>query len=151
MMVEFIWQIKINKSVLGENVAYASKLHLKVPNTIFTLKIHFDRICWSPVAKGDFSVSGETKGPGMSSMSMGFSMASCCGYGSDGMGTKGYDCVIIDGAVKNTNDMKGLGERFCGRQLVSNDMDMATKTICSKYSYIIVTLISKGTFSQKNR
>eukprot|EP00093_Oithona_nana_P004333 04333.XXX_140302_138918_1 [CDS] Oithona nana genome sequencing. len=89
------------------------------------------KICWSPVAKGDFSVSGETKGPGMSSMSMGFSMASCCGYGSDGMGTKGYDCVIIDGAVKNTNDMKGLGERFCGRQLVSNDMDMASKTICS--------------------
>merc|ERR1712241_721633 len=73
------------------------------------------KICWSPVAKGDFSVSGETKGPGMSSMSMGFSMASCCG----------------DGAVKNTNDMKGLGERFCGRQLVSNDMDMASKTICS--------------------
>ena len=34
------------------------------------------RICWSPVAKGDFSVSGETKGPGMSSMSMGFSNVS---------------------------------------------------------------------------
>ena len=85
------------------------------------------------MAKGDFSVSGETKGPGMSSMSMGFSMASCCGYGADGMGTKGYDCVIIDGAVKNTNDMKGLGERFYGRQLVSNDMDMASKTICSKF------------------
>ena len=47
------------------------------------------------------------------------------------MGTKGYDCVIIDGAVKNTNDMKGIGERFCGRQLVSADMAMESKTVCS--------------------
>ena len=56
---------------------------------------------------------------------------SCCGYGMDGMGTNGYDCVDIPGAVTGTKMTKGAGERFCGRNLVTA-AGAVSKTICSK-------------------
>merc|ERR1712156_779886 len=62
-------------------------------------------------------------------------MGSCCGYGPDGMGTVGYDCVIIPGASKNTAMAKSVsgGSEFCGRQLATAALGMAkpAATICS--------------------
>jgi len=103
------------------------------------------KICWSPTAKGDFSVSGMTIAT-MTSMEVGVNNPfSCCGYGSDGSMTKGYDCVTIPGAVKNTNDMKALNERFCGRKLISvtgATTAMASGTICSSRTPFNLRFIS---------
>jgi len=77
-------------------------------------------------APEDFDISGAIAG------NMGIiEQNSCCGYGADGMGTMGYDCVDIPGAVTGTKMTKGAGERFCGRNLVTA-AGAVTKTICSK-------------------
>ena len=56
---------------------------------------------------------------------------SCCGYGTAGTKTGGYDCIDIPGAVTGTMMTKGAGERFCGRNLVTA-AGAVSKTICSK-------------------
>ena len=53
------------------------------------------------------------------------------------MGTGGYDCVTIPGAVKNINIMTPVEERLCGRQFVTSTMAMMSTTICSKVSTTI--------------
>jgi len=55
---------------------------------------------------------------------------SCCGYGTAGTKTGGYDCIDIPGAVTGTMMTKGAGERFCGRNLVTA-AGAVSKTICS--------------------
>ena len=61
----------------------------------------------------------------------------CCGYGTDVMKTSGYDCATIPGAVKNTNDMKVVAERICGRQFVVTHEGTGAKatTICSEFTF----------------
>ncbi len=70
----------------------------------------------------------------MGTMAKGFITGSmCCGYGKDGMGTNGYDCLIIPGAEKASNS-EIKPDMFCGRSmgLVSNAMDgKPAVTICS--------------------
>ena len=38
----------------------------------------------------------------------------CCGYGTLGVDTKGYDCVIVPGAVKSASPYDGVANQFCG-------------------------------------
>ena len=58
-------------------------------------------------------------------------------YGTDVMKTSGYDCATIPGAVKNTNDMKVVAERICGRQFVVTHEGTGAKatTICSEFTF----------------
>merc|ERR1719510_2940883 len=64
----------------------------------------------------------------------------CCSYKTDGMGTKGYDCIIIPGAVKTDLTPIGVKDKalnanmFCGQSKglgTEKDKDTAA-TICSK-------------------
>ena len=62
---------------------------------------------------------------------------SCCGYGSDGKGTKGFDCIIIPGAAKMTEPFTALASHaFCGQGGLGSKTDgNELKTVCSKYVY----------------
>ena len=94
------------------------------------------KVCWSPTAMGDFSISGETK-KDMPSMEKGFNQPSvCCNYGMDGMKTSGYDCVTLPGAIKCTMEMKAVQERLCGRQFIdatTKTTAMVSTTVCCKF------------------
>ncbi len=61
---------------------------------------------------------------------------SCCGYGPDGTGARGYDCLEIPGAkTVNNNDLTPNVQRFCMRNagLATGTTDAREeKTICSK-------------------
>jgi hypothetical protein len=63
----------------------------------------------------------------------------CCGYGSTGKKTSGYDCVIIPGAAKMTAPYTMIlgNQAFCGAAglLTSNSKTSKTggKTVCSKW------------------
>lgn len=86
------------------------------------------RICWSN-APDDFVVSHKIA-------SMGFVGKSslCCGYGTDGMKTTGYDCVIIPMATLKATLGKVVslnGDEFCGQNLVTVTGTTAA-TVCSK-------------------
>ncbi len=63
----------------------------------------------------------------------------CCGYGADGMGTKGYDCLVIPGAAKMTTPFALLPyNAFCGQgglitaAAAANVEATGGKTVCSK-------------------
>ena len=57
----------------------------------------------------------------------------CCGYGSLGMSTKGYDCVIIPGAQKAASPSTLIkNQAFCGAYLVAAAGSIGA-TICSKF------------------
>lgn len=64
----------------------------------------------------------------------------CCAYGNDGAGTNGFDCVIVPGASKGTNNADMLpGDEFCGRMGFATDIknnNAAFGTVCSKYHMI---------------
>ena len=69
----------------------------------------------------------------------------CCGYGTGGVGTVGYDCIIIPGAAKSVAPFDlNKSQAFCGQGgLVSALMgSIATKTICSKSSILFLYLNS---------
>ena len=59
----------------------------------------------------------------------------CCGYGSLGVMTSGYDCVMIPGATKAA-DKAPVPNSICGqgKGLVTVVAGMTTATVCSKYS-----------------
>jgi len=58
----------------------------------------------------------------------------CCGYGTDGKKTTGYDCLIIPGAQKAAAPSALIpNQAFCGVNLVTADGGKAAKTICSKW------------------
>ena len=60
--------------------------------------------------------------------------AKCCGYGTNGQMTIGYDCVIIPiSTLKNTLGalIPGSSDEFCGRALASQSNN-GPATICSK-------------------
>ncbi|XP_059081532.1 uncharacterized protein LOC131879276 [Tigriopus californicus] len=85
------------------------------------------KICYTTAADTDFSVSGQ------SDALMGFTKSSeCCGYGNDGKGVNGYDCVVIPGALKQTAKEELIpGSQICGRKMVSADEGEDLKTICT--------------------
>ena len=63
-----------------------------------------------------------------------FFQAKCCGYGTNGQMTIGYDCVIIPiSTLKNTLGalIPGSSDEFCGRALASQSNN-GPATICSK-------------------
>ena len=59
----------------------------------------------------------------------------CCGYGTDGKGTKGFDCIIIPGAAKMTSPFVLLASQaFCGQGGLGTKADRSVLvTVCSKY------------------
>ena len=64
-----------------------------------------------------------------------FFQAKCCGYGTNGQMTIGYDCVIIPiPTLKATAGqlIPGASDEFCGRALASKS-NMGPATICCKY------------------
>ena len=59
----------------------------------------------------------------------------CCGYGSLGLTTKGYDCVVIPGAAKATSPYAGVPNQFCGGGGFNTIAAGSTTyvTVCSKF------------------
>lgn len=116
-----------------ESFNFAGKIHLANQNQNICIRRELNRcrICYSADV-GNFDVSSEAK----DEMGVAGKSGSCCGYGPDGMGTVGYDCVIIPGASKNTAMAKSVsgGSEFCGRQLATAALGMAkpAATICCK-------------------
>ncbi len=89
----------------------------------------FCSICWFAAMAADFQVSGPT-----SPASATFKISSCCGYGSNGQATKGFDCVVIPGAMKMPpSTAVPLTSRFCGRGigLRTNMATPTAATVCS--------------------
>eukprot|EP00094_Tigriopus_californicus_P013432 TCALIF_12992-PA protein Name:"Protein of unknown function" AED:0.02 eAED:0.02 QI:43/1/0.83/1/0.2/0.5/6/0/233 len=83
------------------------------------------QICYTTEEDEDFSVSG---------MAVTVKTAGdmCCGYGTDGMGTTGYDCIQIPGAQVKTGAMTRIQDVICGSGKgigINGD----TKTICSEW------------------
>jgi hypothetical protein len=58
----------------------------------------------------------------------------CCGYGLNGDGTNGYDCLVIPGAQQSTAPFVPVPSQICGGKSVGLvTMPCSTgKTICSK-------------------
>ncbi|XP_059081472.1 uncharacterized protein LOC131879228 [Tigriopus californicus] len=96
------------------------------------------QICYFPTADTDFVVSGKTADD------MGYTgVSECCGYGTNGKGTKGYDCVVIPGAQMQTADEKLIpGSQICGRKLTSASKGAMSKTICSEQRPFRITFRS---------
>ncbi len=58
----------------------------------------------------------------------------CCRYGSNGVGTSGYDCAIVPGAInKAVAGLGNLNDRFCGRD--AGIGKNTALTVCSKFSF----------------
>ena len=60
----------------------------------------------------------------------------CCGYGSDGRKTKGYDCIIIPAATKQaTLDalIPGNADEFCGRALATETSGPHATVCCTSF------------------
>jgi len=84
------------------------------------------RVCWAAAIATDFDVNASTG----TTLTKG---TKCCGYGTNGVGTKGFDCAIIPGASKNTV-MSSLfaGDEFCGSVGLSSTAGGGNMvTVCS--------------------
>lgn len=102
------------------------------------------QVCYFPTADADFVVSADTVPT--ADMPKGFTGPSkCCGYGTDGKGVNGYDCVVIPGAQKQSADEKPVpGTQICGRAFVTVDSMPTTmvKTICTEQRPFRITFRS---------
>ncbi|XP_059097431.1 uncharacterized protein LOC131891786 [Tigriopus californicus] len=97
------------------------------------------RICWTAVNDDDFVLSGPT------SLMSGFTKSGmCCGYGMDGQGVKGYDCVMIPGAEKMTDPRDILqANSFCGRSKGLVTMEgTVPATVCSSQQPFNIRFVS---------
>jgi len=91
------------------------------------------KICYSTQTPlTDFQISGKTASKGFAFQSM------CCGYGAAGLGTMGYDCLVIPGAAKMTTPFALLPyNAFCGQgglitaAAAANVEATGGKTICT--------------------
>jgi hypothetical protein len=54
----------------------------------------------------------------------------CCGYGTAGLGTMGYDCIIIPGAAKVAGAII-ISQAFCGRDGLATAATSGSMTVCS--------------------
>jgi len=128
-------------TVESYNFNAGNGLHLANQNQMVCVRREKNmcKICWTQGATDDFDLSMATADE------MGHNGA-VCGYGADGMGTMGFDYLVIPQPEKATG-AAGLGSsKFCGRQLLlamtmntgatvtTADIASATatKTICSK-------------------
>ena len=111
------------------------------------------KICWSPAAAGDFSLSlGTAAITGSAAMpAMGHNGAPC-GYGMDGKGAMGYDHVIIPQPEDNASPaVAGLGtSKFCGSTLALATVaamyaDQNPATVCSKSVPFNIRFLSDNT------
>ena len=59
----------------------------------------------------------------------------CCGYGNDGLGTVGFDCVMVPGAVNNANT--DVGSNVCGRTTVAGGFGAGASICCEGQALII--------------
>jgi len=114
-----------------ESFNFAGKIHLANQNQNICIRRELNRcrICYSAAAMMFDVSSNAADDEGIAGKS-----GSCCGYGKDGMGTNGYDCVIIPGASKGTaNKMDVQASEFCGRQLATAALGEAkpAATVCS--------------------
>ena len=100
------------------------------------------RICWTTADKLDFQVSGMS---GLGDSAKGANLgAVCCGYGTDGMATTGYDCLIIPGAEKDSNG-EVKADQFCGRSqglVTHTSSGMPAVTVCSSRQPFMISFIS---------
>ena len=55
----------------------------------------------------------------------------CCGYGSVGTKTNGFDCAVIPGAFK-ASDGARLAGQFCGRKL-GTALGTTPRTVCCEF------------------
>ena len=69
-----------------------------------------------------------------------FQQSMCCGYGAAGLGTMGYDCLVIPGAAKVASPYTLLPyNAFCGQgglisaAAAANVEATGGKTICCKF------------------
>ena len=60
----------------------------------------------------------------------------CCGYGSKGTDTKGFDCIMIPGASKAATALTPTpNQSFCGKSqglFTGTKTGAGSKTVCSK-------------------
>ncbi|TRY65881.1 hypothetical protein TCAL_14040, partial [Tigriopus californicus] len=66
----------------------------------------------------------------------------CCGYGEDGAGMSGFDCLVIPGAQKVMKTGIDAGSQFCGLFLGEMSPTTAHKTICSSQTPFSVLFLS---------
>jgi len=86
------------------------------------------KVCYtqSTTTSTDFQISGKTALAGFTKG------GDCCNYGTAGVGTMGYDCVIIPGAAKVTSPYTLIkNQAFCGGLLVKTHANAVAVTICS--------------------
>ncbi|XP_059087694.1 uncharacterized protein LOC131884073 isoform X2 [Tigriopus californicus] len=96
------------------------------------------RICWSATNDIDFMLSGGAAG--------GVTSVACCGYGSKGTKTAGFDCVMIPSASKMAVSKVILpAAAFCGRSkgLVSVGGGNSA-TVCSRKTPFNLRFLSDG-------
>lgn len=87
------------------------------------------RICWTAIADTDFALSGPTNAALKKVTS-----SICCGYGTNGKGISGFDCLNIPGALNPANMMMAGNSRICGRDaglVQKTGAAFNTKTVCS--------------------
>ena len=104
------------------------------------------RICWSAEAKTDVEVSGKTEAKVLTGVSSNnfekicryliylrsyFQASKCCGYGTKGDATDGYDCIMIPGAQKVTAKDSPVSQCGGGDGL-GTKAEMGNKTVCCK-------------------
>ena len=111
------------------------------------------KICWSPAAAGDFSLSlGTAAVTGATAMPAKGHNGAPCGYGTDGKGTMGYDHVIIPQPEDNASPAVAGPDtsKFCGSTLafataagMGDNKDPAT--VCSKSVPFNIRFLSDNT------
>ncbi len=101
------------------------------------------RICWTSQANIDFQLSGRNT-PSMTVPLGGLTSGSvCCGYGTKGTVTSGFDCAIIPVAVKMTANTALPHNAFCGRSaglVVAKGTTAAT--VCSQHMPFSIRFLS---------
>merc|ERR1712110_211325 len=136
---------------------YADKKGLHLANQNQNICIRQERgnckICWSAQEATDFDVSGKFDTmKALVGTSKQLAGNSCCSYKTDGMGTKGYDCLLIPGALKTDLTPIGVAANafgatmFCGQSkgLGTVKSGTASKTICSKTEPFRIQFVSDG-------
>eukprot|EP00095_Tigriopus_kingsejongensis_P009430 maker-scaffold305_size215425-snap-gene-1.13 protein:Tk09430 transcript:maker-scaffold305_size215425-snap-gene-1.13-mRNA-1 annotation:"PREDICTED: uncharacterized protein LOC101744434" len=99
------------------------------------------RLCFFAATGTDFAVSGAAGVP--PALGVG-SVANCCGYGADGAGILGFDCVTIPGARNKDNVL--VSPKICGRDngLVTGASPMVSQSICTTSNPFSIRFISDG-------
>ena len=133
-------------------------IHLANQNQMICVRreANMCKICWSPAAAGDFSLSKGTAAVtgSMAMAAKGHNSPAFCGYGADGKGTLGYDHVIIPQPENTASPaVAGLGtSKFCGSTLAlaagtgtADQMEQDPATVCSKSVPFNIRFLSDNT------